>query len=150
MPESPPIHDTSIRLPATTTSPTLAVWISSFFVLVHCVLNVVVGALEVARGLFNRTIPAPPDGLTPLFDPLYAGVLTLMLAGTLAYFQYSAVQKRSAVRSYVMGGLYLIWGVLVCMAPWNAEWLALHYVLAGTILFVGISMLRWGRRLSQR
>jgi hypothetical protein len=129
--------------------PSLAVWISCFFVLVHTVLNVVVGALEIARGLFNRSIPAPPDELTPLFDPLYAGILTLILAGLLGYFQYSAVRKRSAVRSYVAGCLYLIWGVLVCMAPWDTEWLALHYVLAGTILFVAVTMLRWGRRLSR-
>jgi hypothetical protein len=103
----------------------------------------------VARGAFNRTLPAPPDTLAPLFDPLYAGLLTLILAGLLGWLQYSAVRRRSAVRSYVVGVLYLLWGVLVCMAPWETDWIALHYVLAGTILFVGVSMLRWARQLSR-
>jgi hypothetical protein len=130
--------------------PTLAVFIASFFVLLHCVLNVVVGLLELLQGAMERLFPAPPNALTPVLDPFYAGVLNLLIGGFAGWCQYGAVRYRSRVRSYLVGVLFLVWGVLICITPWGTPWDAAHYVLIGTALFVGISMVRWGRQLAGR
>jgi hypothetical protein len=131
-------------------APTLAVWIACFFVLLHCVLNLVVGLLEIAYGAWRWAVPPPPNSLTPLLDPFYAGLLNVLLAALLGWCQYAAVRNRSRGRSYLVGGLYCVWGVLICMEPWDTPWDAIHYVLAGTVLFVAVSMVRWGRQLARR
>jgi hypothetical protein len=130
--------------------PTLAVWISSFFVLLHCVLNLLVGLLEVAQGTFEQVFPPPPNALSPLLDPFYSGVLNILLGVFLGWSQYAAVRYRNRVYSFVVGAAFFVLGVLVTLAPWGTPWDAAHYVLVGTALFVGISMVRWGRQLARR
>src|SRR5438132_1601232 len=51
--------------------PTLAVWFASFFVALHCLLNFLVGLLEVGLGAVEWAYP-PPNALTPLIDPCFA------------------------------------------------------------------------------
>jgi hypothetical protein len=129
--------------------PTLAVWIASFFVALHCLTNLLVGLIEVGLGAIEWANP-PPNALTPLVDPFFAGMLNLSVAGFLGWCQYSAVSHRSRARCYLVGAVFFVLAVLGSMSPWGTPWDAAHYVMVGSALFIGISMVRWGGQLASR
>jgi ABC-type sulfate transport system permease subunit len=132
--------------------PTPAVWISTLLALLLCAMRFVIGVILVAQGAAERANPQQ-NALTSLldpfyFDPIYAGTLHILLAAVLAWLQYTAVRRRSCVRSYIVGAAFLVLGVLACITPWEKPWDAAGYALIGAYLFIGISMLRWGRQLT--
>jgi hypothetical protein len=150
MPGQPPNDGAALGRQATPLrSPTLAVWVASAFVALHCLTNMLVGLIEVGLGTIQWAYP-PPNSLTPLLDPFFAGVLNLIVAAFLGLSQYGAVKSRSRALSYVVGALFFILGVLGCMSPWGNSWDVAHYFMVGSALFIAISMVRWGRQVAVR
>jgi hypothetical protein len=151
MPNRPPSNASPSNRPAPALPrPTLAVWISSLIVLGLGVAALVVGVLDVARGVFDRLNP-PPPGALPLLDPLYEGLVAVLLAGFLGWCQYGAVRYRSRGRSLVAGFAFFILGLAGCMLlDWDLTKDIEVFVLSAATLFVGASMVRWGWQLSRR
>jgi hypothetical protein len=145
MPDRPLID----RPPSALPRPTLAVLISSVLVLLSCGTGVVSGLIAVAFGVYERAY-RPPGGEPPWVDPLYLGLLIVLPAGFIGWCQYGAVRYRSPVRSYIVGILYFVLGMVLCvLIPWRMSDFG-HLVVTVAALFVGVSMVRWGWQLSRR
>jgi hypothetical protein len=121
---------------------TLGVWLSTLLVFFWAVGGVAYGIAEVVRAAVGGG--DEPDALfTPLLDPRWAAVLGILLAGLVAWCQYHAVFRRRAVRSFVVGAVFFVLGVVMCLFTWDG----VNTFIAGTYLFIGIMMCRWGGRL---
>jgi hypothetical protein len=127
--------------------PSPAVWIATVLVYGYCLLGLFVGLLLLFA---SRAVAAStdPDALIPQeFDPWLRGLFNLLVSALLVWLQFFAVFRRSAVRSFAVGALFIVFGVFG--GVFRSMDLGWGFVIASW-LFVGVTMLRWGWRLTIR
>ena len=127
--------------------PSLAVWIATVLVYGYCLLGFFVGLLLLFAG---RAVAATgdPEALVPQeFDPWLRGLFNLLVSALLVWLQFFAVFRRSAVRSFAVGALFVAFGIFG--GVFRSMDLGWGFVIA-TWLFVGVTMLRWEWRLTVR
>src|SRR6516225_7886313 len=126
-------------------SPSLAVWIATALVNGYCLLGLVAGLVLLLFGGRAAAATRDPDALIPQsFDPWLQGSFDLLVAALLVWLQFYAVFRRSAVRSFLAGGLFLAFALFGGVFRYmDLGW----GLVIASWLFVGITMVRWGRRL---
>jgi hypothetical protein len=125
--------------------PSHAVWIATALVYGYCLLGLFAGLFLLLFGGRAAAATSDPDALIPQsFDPWLQGTFNLLVAALLVWLQFYAVFRGSAVRSFVAGALFLAFAVVGGL--FRTMDLGWGLVIASW-LFVGITMLRWGRRL---
>jgi len=130
-------------------APTRTVWLATLLVILHALLWLSAAAMLIVDGVQAR-VNGQSFALLEL-DPLLLGLVMIVLTAFLGWLHYAAVRHRSRSRSFLIGVLFFILGVLTCiLIPWGAAWDVAHYAVVGADLFIGISMVRWGIQLARR
>jgi hypothetical protein len=126
--------------PVRPTRPSLAVRLATVLVGLQCLLWLLGGLMMLAQGLSGDRVPT----LVPVVDPVGGGIVFILLAAVAAGLQLAAVTWPGVLLSLVVGLAWLILGVLAAVVlPDPVRW-----VVGVGWLFVGVTMLRWSRRLA--
>jgi hypothetical protein len=129
-----------ITTPTRTARPTLAVRLATAIVGLQCLLWLVVGLIMLAQGLSGDRLPT----LVPVLDPVAGGIVMILLAAVAAGLQAAATCWPSVILTLVVGLGWLVLGVMAAVVlPDPVRW-----VFGVAWLFVGVTMLRWSRRLA--